>query len=128
MDTDFTGSENFAIDASGRVFEGFTVTYVALQLAYHMGFSEVILIGVDHNFVTKGPANQAVVSQGDDPNHFAPNYFGAGFKWQLPDLDGSERAYKMARAVYEADGRRVVDATIGGKLTIFPKVDYNLLF
>jgi hypothetical protein len=128
MDTDFTGSENFAIDASGRVFEGFTVTYVALQLAYHMGFSEVILIGVDHNFITKGPANQAVVSQGDDPNHFAPNYFGAGFKWQLPDLDGSERAYKMARAVYEADGRRVVDATIGGKLTIFPKVDYNLLF
>jgi hypothetical protein len=127
-DTDFTGLENFARNASGRIFEGFTVTYVALQLAYHMGFSEVILIGVDHNFVTKGPANQAVVSQGDDPNHFAPNYFGPGFKWQLPDLDGSERAYKMARAVFDADNRRIVDATIDGKLTIFPKTDYNSLF
>jgi hypothetical protein len=83
---------------------------------------------VDHNFVTQGPANHAVVSQGDDPNHFSPNYFGAGFKWQLPDLEGSERAYKLAKRAYESNGRRILDATIGGKLTIFPKVDYNSLF
>lgn len=128
LDTDFTGLEDFSHDASGRIFEGFTVTYVALQVAFHMGFSEAILIGVDHNFVTQGPANQAVVSQGDDPNHFSPNYFGAGFKWQLPDLDGSERAYWLARDAYEKTGRRVLDATVGGKLTVFPKVDYNSLF
>jgi hypothetical protein len=128
LDTDFTGPENFSGEATGRIFEGFTVTYVALQLAFFMGFSEVILIGVDHNFTTKGPANQAVVSQGADPNHFAPNYFGAGFKWQLPDLDGSERAYQMARQAYAQAGRRVVDATVGGKLTVFPKVDYTTLF
>ena len=128
VDTDFTGQEDFAPKATGRVFEGFTVTYVALQLAFHMGFSEAILIGVDHNFVTQGPANEAVISQGDDPNHFAPNYFGAGFKWQLPDLEGSERAYVLARSAFEGAGRRVVDATIGGRLTIFSKVDYNTLF
>jgi hypothetical protein len=128
LDTDFTGVEDFSPDASGRVFEGFTVTYVALQLAFHMGFSQAILIGVDHNFATQGPANKAVVSQGDDPNHFSPNYFGAGFKWQLPDLEGSERAYKLAKNAYENNGRRVLDATVGGKLTVFPKVDYNSLF
>jgi len=127
IDTDFTGIENFAPNAAGRIFEGFTVTYVALQLAFYMGFQEAILVGVDHNFQTKGQANQAIISQGDDPNHFAPNYFGAGFKWQLPDLEGSERAYTMARQAYEADGRRVLDATVGGKLTIFPKVDYSSL-
>jgi hypothetical protein len=128
VDTDFTGSESFSQEVSSRVFEGYTVTYVALQLAFHMGFSEAILIGVDHNFVTKGPANEAVISQGDDPNHFAPNYFGAGFKWQLPDLEGSERAYSLAKQAYEIAGRHVLDATIGGKLTIFPKVDYNSFF
>jgi hypothetical protein len=128
VDSDFTGVEDFSSDASGRVFEGFTVTYVALQLAFHMGFSQAILIGVDHNFTTHGPANAAVISQGDDPNHFSPNYFGTGFKWQLPDLEGSERAYRLARTAYENNGRRVLDATIGGKLTIFPKVDYNSLF
>jgi hypothetical protein len=128
VDTDFTGVEDFSPDASERVFEGFTVTYVALQLAFHMGFSQAVLIGVDHNFFTQGPANQAVVSQGDDPNHFTPNYFGSGFKWQLPDLQGSERAYRLAKNAYENNGRRILDATIGGKLTIFPKVDYNSLF
>jgi hypothetical protein len=125
--TTYTGPK-FARDVAGRLWEGATVTYVALQLAYHMGFEKVILIGVDHNFVTKGDANKTITSQGDDPNHFAPNYFGKGFKWQLPDLETSERAYRMAKAAYAADGRQVLDATIGGKLTVFPKVDYDDLF
>jgi hypothetical protein len=128
VDSDYTGGEDFAPHALGRLFEGFTVTYVALQLAYHMGFRDVLLVGVDHNFVTQGSANQAVVSEGDDPNHFAPDYFGKGFRWQLPDLEGSERAYRLARAAFEADGRQVRDATVGGKLDVFPKVDYLSLF
>ncbi len=128
LDTDFTGEEDFCTDICGRFFEGYTVTYIALQLALQMGCSEAILVGVDHNFVTQGTANQAIVSQGDDPNHFAPNYFGKGFKWQLPDLAGSERAYVLARQAYASAGRRVVDATVGGKLTIFPKVEYSTLF
>jgi hypothetical protein len=128
IDTDFTGPENFSGDALGRVFEGFTVTFVALQLAFYMGFHEVVLIGVDHNFTTQGTPNATVVSSGDDPNHFAPGYFGKGFRWQLPDLEGSERAYRLARKAYAEVGRRIVDATQGGKLTIFPKVDYNTLF
>lgn len=123
----YTGP-GFSKDICGRVWESATVTYVALQLAYHMGFSEVILIGVDHNFTTKGTPNTTVVSQGDDPNHFNPGYFGKGFRWQLPDLETSEIGYKMARQVYEEDGRKVIDATVGGKLTIFPKADYNSLF
>ena len=128
LDTDFTGPEIFSDEATRRLFEGFTVTFAAMQLAFFMGFHEVILVGVDHNYVTQGTPNQAVISPGDDPNHFAPNYFGKGFKWQLPDLEGSERSYQMARQAYAAAGRRLVDATVGGKLTIFPKVDYNSLF
>ncbi len=118
----------FARDARFRLWEGATVTYVCLQLAFHMGFKEAVLIGVDHSFKTKGKANQTVVSGGDDPNHFAPDYFGKGFRWQLPDLDTSEQAYWLARQAWEADGRRVLDATIGGQLQVFPKVDYESLF
>ncbi len=128
LDTDYTLPETFSGDVSGRVYEGNTVTYVSLQLAYHMGFEQVILIGVDHHFTTKGPANTVVVSGGDDPNHFDRNYFGKGFRWQLPDLEGSERAYKLARESFESSGRLILDATVGGKLAIFPKVDYTSLF
>jgi hypothetical protein len=125
--TTYTGPK-FARDIRERVWEGGTVTYTSLQVAYFLGFSEVILVGVDHNYVTQGKPNSTVVSQGDDPNHFDPGYFGKGFRWQLPDLVQWEDAYRLARRTYEADGRRVLDATVGGKLTVFPKVDYESLF
>ena len=125
--TTYTGAR-FTRDVRGRVWEGATVTNVALQLAFHMGFQQVILIGVDHNFASKGDANKTVVSDGDDPNHFSAAYFGKGFRWQLPDLDTSEIGYRFARQAYESAGRQVLDATVGGKLTIFKKVDYNSLF
>ena len=125
--TSYTGP-GFSQDVTGRVWEGATVTNVALQLAFHMGFAQVILIGVDHNFASKGEANKTVVSEGDDPNHFSPNYFSKGFRWQLPDLETSEIGYAMARKAYEQAGRQVLDATVGGKLNIFPKVDYDTLF
>jgi len=128
VDTRFTDANGFSPDPTRRVFEGYTVTYVALQLAYFMGFSQVILVGVDHNFKTKGTPNRVVVSEGEDPNHFSTAYFGKGFRWQLPDLDNSERAYLLARQVYEKSGRSIVDATVGGKLNVFQKVDYLSLF
>ena len=125
--TTYTGPR-FTQDVTGRVWEGATVTNVALQLAFHMGFQQVILIGVDHNFTSKGEANKTIVSEGDDPNHFMPNYFGKGARWQLPDLDTSEIGYTFAREAYRKAGREVLDATVGGKLTIFPKMDYVSLF
>lgn len=123
----YTGPR-FSRDMTGRVWESATVTYVALQLAYYMGFERVYLIGVDHNFVTQGTPNTTIVSQGDDPNHFNPGYFGKGFRWQLPDLETSEIGYKLAKQAFENDNRSVLDATLGGKLDIFPKVTFTDLF
>ena len=125
--TTYTG-QKFSNHLQSRFWEGATVTYVCLQLAYCMGFQEVYLIGVDHNFDTKGMANQTVVSSGDDPNHFSPEYFGKGFRWQLPDLETSEKAYRLADTYYRHDNRQILDATIEGKLKVFPKVEYSGLF
>jgi hypothetical protein len=127
LHTTYTGP-GFSSDVRGRVWEGATVTNVALQLAFHMGFQQAILIGVDHNYTTAGKPNTTVVSQGADPNHFNPTYFGKGFRWQLPDLETSERGYELMRAGYAAAGRQVLDATLGGKLQVFPKVAYDTLF
>ena len=124
----YCAKPHFSTQVNQSIWPGATVTFVAMQLAYHMGFSEVILLGVDHSFTMQGKPHTTVVSEGDDLNHFAPNYFGKGFRWQLPDLETSEIAYRMAKQAFEADGRRIVDATIGGKLTVFPKVDYDTLF
>ena len=127
LHTTYTGPV-FQKDARKRIWEGATVTNVALQLAFYMGFEKAILIGVDHNFKSKGDANKTITSEGDDENHFSAEYFGKGFRWQLPDLESSEGAYKMARGAYENAGREVVDATIGGKLDVFKKVEFDSLF
>ncbi len=124
LHTTYTGPK-FARDARGRLWEGATVTFVCLQLAFFMGFETAILLGVDHHFSAVGPPNQTVVSQGDDPDHFAPGYFGKGFRWQLPDLATSEVGYRKARDAFERAGRQVLDATVGGQLQVFEKRDFE---
>lgn len=118
----------FSADSSRGVWEGATVTFVAMQLAYHLGFRDVILIGVDHSFASTGPPHQVVTSSGPDANHFDPGYFGPGYRWQLPDLETSEVAYRMAKQAFQAAGGTIRDATVGGKLDVFRKVEYSSLF
>jgi hypothetical protein len=50
--------DTFTPDLTKPLSSGGTVTFVALQIAYYMGFSEVILIGVDHNFADTGTPNK----------------------------------------------------------------------
>ncbi len=115
----------FGHDLARPMCSGGTVTYLALQIAYYMGFQQAVLIGVDHNFVDQGTPNRAEVrNQPRDENHFHPDYFPKGSRWQLPDLLRSESAYHIARQVYAEDGREVIDATVGGALQVFEKADY----
>jgi len=116
------GPEGFARDCSMTIFQGYTVTYVAMQLAFHMGFREVGLIGCDHNFAVSGPANKTVVSGTVDASHFDPNYFANGVQWQLPDLIESERSYLLAKKIFSEFGGRIVNCTVGGKLELFPRM------
>lgn len=114
--------QKFFTDVTLGLWPGATVTAAALQIAYHMGFAKVILLGIDHRFALEGPAHEEVVQQGDDMSHFAPDYFGKGVRWNLPDLEQSEHAYRLARAAYEADGRLIIDSTPGGRCEVFVKM------
>jgi hypothetical protein len=64
-------------DLGGRLWEGATVTYMALQTAFYLGFETSFLIAC----ITATPRllpNTTIVSQGDDPNHL-PGYIGKSF-------------------------------------------------
>ncbi|MDB2504033.1 DUF115 domain-containing protein [Gammaproteobacteria bacterium] len=117
------GSEDgFSEDLTTRVYIDSTVTYVSMQLAWWMGFDKVGLVGVDHYFHTKGENDKVVVSQGDDPNHFDPRYFGPGTVWHLPNLDRSEESYYAAKNQYESADRKIYDCTVNGKLKVYEKM------
>lgn len=127
--TGFSLQDAFIRDPLYPLSDGGTVTYVTLQIAYYMGFSQVILIGLDHSFQDKGIPNKTEKrSANDDRNHFVPNYFPKGVKWQLPDLRRSEIAYQLAREEFEKDGRKIFDATAGGKCEVFEKIEFDSLF
>jgi hypothetical protein len=116
---------SFAKDCSFSIFQGYTVTYVAMQLAYHMGFSKVALIGCDHNFHVNGRANEIQTAEGDDASHFHKDYFADGQQWQLPDLRQSESCYELAKNNFEANGRELLNATVGGQLELLPRTDLS---
>jgi len=113
----------FAQNCSMSVNYGGTVTFVAMQLAFHMGFEHVALIGCDHNFAVKGPARITVTAGDRDDSHFDPRYFSGGVKWQLPDLPASEFSYSLAKEAYENSGRILFNATDGGHLEIFSRIE-----
>lgn len=118
----------FSTDLSERVHGGHSVTNVCLQLAYYLGFREVILIGKDHYYAQQGVPGQLVTSTGREENHFIKGYYKEGMVWRIPDYKGEELMYRMAREAFERDNRKVLDATVGGKLEVFDKVDYHSLF
>lgn len=116
---------SFYDDISQPICGGYTVTYVAMQIAYYMGFRRVFLIGVDHSFKqTLNKENQVEVLEGDDENHFHPDYF-KGQKWHLADVYGNEVSYHLANYFYLRDNREIYDATVGGKLDVFPKISFE---
>jgi len=115
--------DRFVTNPLRGIAPGPTVTIAALQFAYHMGFSTVILLGIDHRFETEGPPHAEIRQNGDDPNHFRGDYFGEGTRWNLPDLEHSERGYALAREAFEAGDRQVLNATPGSALDVFERIE-----
>ena len=101
---------------------GYTVTFVAMQLAYYMGFNRVYLLGVDHNFSQSGQSNSVVKMEHDDPNHFHPDYF-KGQNWQLADLENSEISYAIADFIYKKNEKKIINIGIESRLNIFERND-----
>lgn len=106
------------------VYLGYTVTYdLALQIAAYMGFDEIYLIGMDHN-------NIGMVT--DKKNHFIPNYFTEDeisiYKNVTANFEGMDIAYKKADVYSRKKGFRIYNATRGGKLEVFERVDFDSLF
>lgn len=122
-------NENFSKDISKYITPAATVTYAALQIIYYMGFTEVIIVGMDHNFHFSGKPNEAQErTENKDTNHFMPNYFPKGSQWETPDLVASDYYYDIAKKQFNKNKRAIYDATIGGKCNVFLKRDLETFF
>ena len=126
---DYQPFPKFTSDFAKTVYWGGTVSMLNLQLADYLGCNEIYLIGFDHHYqVPTTIKDHIITSQGDDVNHVHPSYFGKGYRWHDPNLARMEQSYAEARRFLDAKGVIVRNATVGGQLEVFERVDYNELF
>lgn len=121
----------FSADMSKKLYCGQSVTMLNFQIAYYLGFTDIYLIGMDFSYTIPKSATvngNDIISNEDDENHFHPDYFGKGKTWHDPHLDRVLNSYKLMKTVFEADGRNIFNATAGGKLEVFSRVNFNSLF
>jgi len=114
--------KRFSTEPWRGVYEGYTVTFVSLQLAYALGYKRVLLVGVDHRYKFDGRPNEERVLVGKDPNHFHPDYF-TGQHWNNPDLAQSRNSYLMARNFYDNHGVEILNLGPDSALDVFEKDD-----
>ena len=115
----------FSEDISKVLYEGNTVTYTCIQIAVYMGYSEIYLLGIDHNY-SKVILNDGTVREDKEIQNYMPGLEGAqGF---LPALDKTELAYQKARIICEEKGVQILNATRGGKLEVFKRTGFDSLF
>ncbi|MBB4658953.1 6-hydroxymethylpterin diphosphokinase MptE-like protein [Parvularcula dongshanensis] len=128
----FPDGFDFSTQADRVTYTGCTVTFTCLQIAHWLGFRELYLVGVDASYAIPGDAKKSdaygtgvldMVS--DDPNHFHPDYFGKGYRWHDPQVGKMLEAYAEAKRVADAAGRPIRNATVGGKLEVFERVNYD---
>lgn len=114
-------------------YGGYSVVFAQLQLAWFMGFRRLYLIGMDHDWhlpVGEEPEKDGyyqVLVGGGEVNHFHPEYRKPGEKWTLPQPKEQEIAYRHAKTFIEANGGIIQNATRGGKLEVFDRVDFDTL-
>ena len=132
--TDNLPHSMFSYDADEVVIQPYTVAITMLQLAAYMGFSELILIGCDTNYAVSetvrrgGDGVELTSAKDDDPNHFDPRYFGRNRKWHDPQPDMMIRHYHYAKEALDAIGVKVYNATVGGRLEVFPRRQFEDFF
>lgn len=122
----------FSRHPSNYIMAGGTVVFVCLQLAFHMGFDEVIIIGLDHSYTQSSgkelPKESSYLKvEGEDKSHFASNYFKAGTRAHV-NLQEMERGYELAEKAFRKEGRKIFNASAKTKLEIFPRIRYEDLF
>jgi hypothetical protein len=118
----------FSDDFARVVYGGYSVTYVNLQLAAHLGASEIVLLGVDFHFelpARREPDRefgQRLISDGE-VNHFTPEYRRPGEVWTLPRLDLQRAAFAAAAEALGRRGVRAFNASRATRLEVFPRVE-----
>lgn len=119
----------FSTDIGNGLYGTCTVTFENLQIAAHLGCNPIYIIGCDHKYI--GEVNvirDNVIPHGSTSNHFIENYRREGELVNPAPIEIMNRGYREARIFSDSQSVKIYNATRGGCLDAFERIDFDSLF
>ena len=110
-------------DIDVSIYEMYTVTNMAIEIAMYMGFKEIYLLGVDCDYSNKGGKVHVVETKLDDVMRRNPNRQ----RMQNYTVSFMRDAYACMERAAKEKGVKIYNATRGGALEAFERVDFDAL-
>ena len=117
--------EGFSLDCTDQVNIRGTVTIASIQLAAHMGYRNIYLLGVDHSFDKIITENGEIIIDPSVKNYFVEGYDDDVADEVVHDLGNTTKAYLDVQRFYSNNGVHVYNASRQTKLTVFPRVTFE---
>ena len=109
----------FSSDPVKGFYWGATVSFSMLQMAAYLGYTKIILIGMDNSYdLIKAGSGLSVSSTN---SHFHPNYYSENDKWNDPRVNLKTLSFISARNYFSKLGVEVINCTRGGELEVFKR-------
>ena len=112
------GSTYFKFNEDFRfgLYDYYSVTQLSILLAMYMGYKDIYLLGVDNNYI--GEKTHFQYTEGE--SKISKNH---GYRIQ----NANDSAYKVIKALADERGVNIYNATRGGRLDVFPRVNLDEL-
>lgn len=117
--------EGFSLDCTEQVNMRGTVTIACMQLAMHLGYKHIYLLGIDHNFDKVITENGEVIIDPSVKNYFIEGYDQDVLSEVQHDLGTTTKAYYDVRRFIDKTDVNIYNASRKTKLEAFPKVTFE---
>lgn len=109
---------NFNMKLSGCIPGTVNVVHTCIMIAAYMGFEEVYLLGCDSTLFIPKPDHfyKMTDEEGNSTEDLDQKLFYASYMF---------KSYKILKKLYDKKGIKIVNATQGGVLEIFPRGEYE---
>lgn len=117
--------DHFGLDCTEQVNMRGTVTIACIQLAIHMGYRHIYLLGIDHNFDKIITENGEVIIDPSVKNYFCEGYDDDVANEVQHDIGTTTKAYYDVRKFCDNHGIEVLNASRFTKLDAFQTVSFE---
>jgi hypothetical protein len=116
-----------AMDITKPIYSGEAVSVYALVIAIYMGFDEIYLLGMDHDyFLYDDESQMRMYSSAKHQNNEFERTFGDTF--YIREYLRQYGIFSKYKAFADNSKSRIFNASNGGILKVFPKVKFEELF